>query len=78
MARQKMKTAMSRLRSTDDAEFLPGPRDRREITKKSIVAIKITMARVDVVIIHSRGWVLSQALIKKTVKKIAAKGMNQR
>ena len=73
-----MKTAMSRLRSTDDAEFLPGPRDRREITKKSIVAIKITMARVDVVIIHSRGWVLSQALIKKTVKKIAAKGMNQR
>ena len=78
MARQKMKTAMSRLRSTDDAEFLPGPRDRREITKKSIVAIKITMARVDVVIIHSRGWILSQALIKKTVKKIAAKGMNQR
>ena len=73
-----MKTAMSRLRSTDDAEFLPGPRDRREITKKSIVAIKITMARVDVVIIHSRGWILSQALIKKTVKKIAAKGMNQR
>ena len=78
MARQKMKTAMSRLRSTDDAEFLPGRRDRREITKKSIVAIKITMARVDVVIIHSRGWILSQALIKKTVKKIAAKGMNQR
>ena len=73
-----MKTAMSRLRSTDDAEFLPGPRDRREITKKSIVAIKITMARVDVVIIHSRGWILSQALIKKNVKKIAAKGMNQR
>ena len=73
-----MKTAMSRLRSTDDAEFLPGRRDRREITKKSIVAIKITMARVDVVIIHSRGWILSQALIKKTVKKIAAKGMNQR
>jgi len=52
-----MKPAMSRLRSTDDAEFLPGPRDRREITKKSTVAIKITMARVDVVIIHSRGWI---------------------
>ena len=56
MTRQKMKPAMSRLRSTDDAEFLPGPRDHREITKKSIVEIKITMARVDVVIIHSRGW----------------------
>ena len=60
MARQKMKTAMSRLRSTDDAEFLPGPRDRREITKKSVVAIKIIMARVDVVIIHSRGWIGGQ------------------
>ena len=50
-----MKTAKSRLKSTIDAEFLPGRRDCREITKKSTVAIKITMARVDVVITHSRG-----------------------
>ena len=48
-----MKIAMSRFKSTIDAEFLPGRRDCREITKKSTVAIKITMARVDVVILNS-------------------------